>query len=99
MSRFLCAHGRQHRLNAVQRAKEVHVELGVGVRRVGEFHRAGDAEARVVDQQVDLPFLFEDGRNCGLDLLRLGYVRRDMANFARVRAVSAELIDRESVLR
>ena len=35
----LGAHLRQHRLYAVECAVEVHLELGVGIGRVGKFHR------------------------------------------------------------
>ena len=52
-------------------AEEVDVELAYGVSGVGEFDRAGDAEARVVDDDVDVILVRKDEVNRGAERIFL----------------------------
>lgn len=75
---FLRAHLGKHGLYAVKRAEEVHIKLPLGVRRLGELHRAGNAEAGVAYEHIDPPFAFCDCGDRLPDALRVGHVRGDM---------------------
>ena len=49
-------------------AEEVHVKLLLGLCRIRELDGARDAEARVVDDYVDVPFPVENGPDRGVQL-------------------------------
>ena len=53
-------------------AEEVHVELALRLRGLGKFDRAGDAEARVVDEHIEPALPLDDfsDRRGGLGLVR-----------------------------
>lgn len=81
-------HDGQHRVVHVHHAEEVHIELTPGLLRRRELDRAGDAEARVVDQDVDAPLAAQDLGHGGVDLRLVRHIRLQMRH-ARLRVFGA----------
>lgn len=75
-------------------AKEVHVQLTLRLLGAGEFHRAGDAEADVVDQHVDMVLPLQDLRDCGGERLLLRDVGHDVLHPGHALGPAGKLIDR-----
>ena len=89
----LLPHDGQHCVVHVHHAEEVHIELTPGLLRRRELDRAGDAEARVVDQNVDAPLAAQDLGHGGVDLRLIRHIRLQMRHARlRVFGAAAELI-------
>ena len=73
-------------------AEEVHVQQALGLRRVGELHRPGDAEARVIHQHVDAPGPVHDLRHGGADLVLVGDIAADVVQALPPLLPAAQLI-------
>ena len=87
-------HHRQHLPVHAHHAEEVHVQLVLRILCFGEFYRAGNAEARVVDQHVDVVFLLQNFlHSCGKRFF-LCHVGCDMVHAGRALGSSGKLIDR-----
>lgn len=74
-------------------AEEVDVKLADGVGGVGEFDRAGDAEARVVDDDVDVILLSEDKIDRGAERIFLRDVGLNVDGAVGAGLAAGQLID------
>lgn len=83
----------QDRLDAGHGAEEVHVELAVGGFQAGEFHRPGNAEARVADQQIDAALPGKHLFHRRGDGIGLGHIRRDVLYGAAIIGGAAQAVD------
>ena len=86
------AHMGDHGLVHPHHAEEVHVQQALGLRRVGELHRPGDAEARDNHQHVDAPGPVHDLRHGGADLVLVGNVAADVVQALHPLLPAAQLI-------
>ena len=77
----------------VYHAEKVHIELPPGLLRRRELDRARDAEARVVDENVNAPLAVQDLRHGGVHLRFVRHIRLQV-HHARLRVfgAAAELI-------
>ena len=81
-------------------AEEVHVKLLLRLRRIRKLDGAGDAEAGVVDDHVDVPLPVENGPDRGVHLRFVRDVRLNVCHFGiDARVSAAELIDPAAFLR
>ena len=92
------AHDGQDGVTDVDHAEEIDLELLLCGGGLGEFDGAGDAEARVVDEHVDVILLPEDLRDRGVHHFRLRHVGRDMYEARDAGLPAAELIDGVALL-
>ena len=70
----LLAHGGEHGLGGVVHTVEIQLQLGVGVLGLGGLRRTGDAEARVIHQNVDPPLPLQNLLHSGPDLGFVGHI-------------------------
>ena len=77
----------------VHHAEKVHIELPPGLLRRRELDRTRDAEARVVDENVDAPLAAQDLRHGGVHLRLVRHIRLQVRHARlRVFGAAAELI-------
>ena len=81
----------------VHHAEKVHIKLPPGLLRRRELDRAGDAEARIVDENVDAPLAAQNLRHGGVHLRFVRHVCLQV-RYARLRVfgAAAELIHVET---
>ena len=89
----LLAHQRQDSMVHAHHAEEIDIEKAADIGGIGELHCAGNAEAGIVDENIDPAVFRHHLPNGSGNLCFIGDITFDMGNAGNLAVTAAQLVD------